>query len=117
MWRHDAGRTGVSPEELPDDLHLQWVRKYPPLKPAYWQVRQGRLQFDLGYEPVVMGNDQMEATWGPIYGFPLTYLVDHEWRIRKRWIGAVPDKSEQLRHLIGILLDEREAAAQDTTDD
>jgi len=55
MWRYDAGRTGVTPEKLPDDLHLQWVRKYPPLKPAFWQVRQGRLQFDLGYEPVVMG--------------------------------------------------------------
>lgn len=79
-------------------------------------VKLGAEEYFLDY-PVVMGNDEMEATWGPIYGFPLTYLVDHEWRIRKRWIGAVPDKSEQLRHLIGILLEEREAASRDATDD
>ena len=44
-WRHDAGRTAVAPEPLPDALHLQWVREYPPLRPAFWQARQGRLQF------------------------------------------------------------------------
>ena len=54
-WRHDAGRTAISPERLPEGLHLQWVREYPPLKPAFWQVRQQRLQFDLGYEPIVAG--------------------------------------------------------------
>ncbi len=54
-WRYDAGRTGASAERLPDDLHLLWVRQYPPLRPAFWQVRQERVQFDLGYEPVVLG--------------------------------------------------------------
>ncbi|MDD4871005.1 MAG: PA14 domain-containing protein [Kiritimatiellae bacterium] len=55
MWRCNAERTAITSETLPDTLHLQWVREYPPLKPAFWQVRQERLQFDLGYEPVVMG--------------------------------------------------------------
>jgi hypothetical protein len=54
-WRYDAGRTGASPEPLAEKLHLQWVRHDPPLRPAYWQVRQERVQFDLGYEPVVLG--------------------------------------------------------------
>ena len=53
-----AGRRGahghLSSELLPETLHLQWVRQYPPLKPAFWQPRQERLQFDLGYEPVVL---------------------------------------------------------------
>jgi outer membrane protein assembly factor BamB len=31
------------------------VRQYPQLSPAFWQVRQGRLQFDAGYEPVAAG--------------------------------------------------------------
>ena len=52
MWRYDAGRTAVAPTELPDELHLQWVRQLPPLKPAY---QNPRLQFDAGYEPVVLG--------------------------------------------------------------
>ncbi len=55
MWRCNAERTAVSDEKLPDKLYLQWMRECPPLEPAFWQVRQERLQFDLGYEPVVMG--------------------------------------------------------------
>lgn len=55
MWRYDAGRTACSPEKLTEPLHLQWVRHYEPLRPAFWQVRQERVQFDAGYEPVVWG--------------------------------------------------------------
>ena len=55
MWRGDAARTACSAKPLPEPFHLQWVREYPLLSPAFWQVRQERLQFDLGYEPVVMG--------------------------------------------------------------
>ncbi len=62
MWRCDAGRTANSGETLPEELHLQWVREYPPLKPAFWQARQERLQFDLGYEPVVMGRTMFVAS-------------------------------------------------------
>jgi len=52
MWRFDANRSAVSPQKLPEKLHLQWVRKYPRVKPAFGSRR---LQFDAGYEPVVMG--------------------------------------------------------------
>jgi len=52
MWRYDASRSAVSAQELPDELHLQWVRQYPRVKPAF-ETR--RLQFDACYEPVVMG--------------------------------------------------------------
>ena len=52
MWRRDAGRTAVSPDRLSENLTLRWMRRLPPLRPAY---RSGRLQFDAGYEPVVSG--------------------------------------------------------------
>ena len=55
MWRCDAERTAAAPDPLPENLHLQWVRKYPALRAAFWQVRQERGQFDLGYEPIVCG--------------------------------------------------------------
>jgi hypothetical protein len=55
MWRCDAARTARAPDPLPENLQLQWVRKYPPLRAAFWQVRQERVQFDLGYEPIVCG--------------------------------------------------------------
>ncbi|MHC4351476.1 MAG: outer membrane protein assembly factor BamB family protein, partial [Planctomycetota bacterium] len=52
MWRYDASRSAASAQKLPAELHLQWVRKYPRVKPAFGTRR---LQFDAGYEPVVMG--------------------------------------------------------------
>ena len=52
-WRHDAGRTNISAEKIPAPLRLQWKRQLPPVKPAF---RKSRLQFDQGYEPIVLGN-------------------------------------------------------------
>jgi hypothetical protein len=52
MWRHDTGRTSDSAEALAENLSLRWSRELPPLKPAY---RDNRLQFDAGYEPIVLG--------------------------------------------------------------
>ncbi|MBI2480864.1 MAG: PQQ-binding-like beta-propeller repeat protein, partial [Planctomycetia bacterium] len=52
MWRHDSARSAESPEVLPDDLKLLWMRELRPLKPAF---RTKRLQFDASYEPVVIG--------------------------------------------------------------
>ncbi len=53
-WRHDAARTASSPLELAPQLHLQWIREYPPASPAW--PDQPRMRFDAAYEPVVMGN-------------------------------------------------------------
>src|SRR5690242_6939257 len=41
-------------QELAAQLHLQWVREYPPQKPAW--PDQPRLQFDAGYRPVALSN-------------------------------------------------------------
>lgn len=73
-------------------------------------VKVGSQEFQIDY-PIVMGNEQVEYSWGPIYGFPMTFLVDSDWQIRKRWLGAVPNKSEQLRVLIDQLLEEQAAAS------
>lgn len=54
MWRYDAGRTAASPEPLPAELSLQWVRQLPPPRPA-WPASQEKVRFDASYEPVVMG--------------------------------------------------------------
>ena len=52
MWRYNASRSAASAQKLPDKLHLHWMRKYPRVRPAFGTRR---LQFDAGYEPVVMG--------------------------------------------------------------
>ncbi len=53
-WRYDAGRRASSPEELPAQLNLLWVRELALPRPA-WPASQDRLQFDASYEPVVAG--------------------------------------------------------------
>ena len=54
MWRYNAGRGAASGEQLPCELHLQWIRELAPPKPA-WPASQDRLQFDASYEPIVAG--------------------------------------------------------------
>jgi thiol-disulfide isomerase/thioredoxin len=73
-------------------------------------IRIGTSEFKIEY-PIVMGNADVETSWGPIYGFPMTYLVDSNWKIRKKWMGAVPNKTDQLRLLIDQLLEERQVQA------
>ncbi len=51
-WRFDAQRSAVTPEQLVDNLHLQWTLELPPLKPAW--PEDPRLHFDAVYEPVVV---------------------------------------------------------------
>ncbi|MGD0896435.1 MAG: PQQ-binding-like beta-propeller repeat protein, partial [Thermoguttaceae bacterium] len=53
MWRYDAGRTAASPETLPDQLHLAWLRQLPPQSTA-WKDEE-TMKFDRSYEPVVVG--------------------------------------------------------------
>ncbi len=54
MWHHDAARSSASPDDLPESLHLQWTRKLPATQPA-WPASQTKLQFDVSYEPIVLG--------------------------------------------------------------
>jgi outer membrane protein assembly factor BamB len=58
MWRYDAARSAASPQQLAEELHLQWVRELPAPSPAWphqWDHR-GKLDFDLSYSPVVLGD-------------------------------------------------------------
>lgn len=53
-WRYDATRSASTPDPLPDQMHLQWVRQLAPPRPA-WPPSQETLDFDLSYEPVSQG--------------------------------------------------------------
>ncbi len=55
MRHFDAGRTANSPEELHDDLYLQWVRRLDTPK-SCWPSSEYRMQFDASYEPIVIGD-------------------------------------------------------------
>lgn len=52
-WRAGIGRQAATTEQLPKQLHLQWSKYMPALKPAW--PEDARLQFDSAYEPVISG--------------------------------------------------------------
>jgi outer membrane protein assembly factor BamB len=60
MWRGDVGRSGATSAALPGNLRLKWSLELPPLKPA-WQ-EDARLQFDAGYQPIVLGKRLIVAS-------------------------------------------------------
>ena len=53
QWRYDSQRSAASPEELPGELKLHWVRELPKLTPAW--PDQAKMRFDAAYEPIVAG--------------------------------------------------------------
>jgi outer membrane protein assembly factor BamB len=53
MYRCDAYRSAATETELAAELHLQWVRQYPPLQPAW--PDEPRMRFDVNYEPIAAG--------------------------------------------------------------
>jgi outer membrane protein assembly factor BamB len=56
MWRYDAGHTAASPDDLPDELHLQWIRRYSPRVPVWDDpLNQDMMPYDRAFEPVVAG--------------------------------------------------------------
>ena len=54
MWRCDSQRSAACSDELPEQLHLQWIRALPPVMLAW--PNEPRLHFDASYEPVAGGN-------------------------------------------------------------
>ena len=59
--------------------------------------------FQMNY-PLVMSNDELMEAFGPVFGFPTTLLIAEDGTVVKRWIGAAPKKSEQIRELLDKML-------------
>ncbi|MGB2822084.1 MAG: PQQ-binding-like beta-propeller repeat protein, partial [Phycisphaerae bacterium] len=60
MWRCDPNRSGSTAEQLPGELHLQWVLRRPALVPAW--PDEPRMRFDAIYQPIVMGRTMFLAS-------------------------------------------------------
>ncbi len=57
MWRYDAGRTAASPEELPAELHPQWIRQYSAREPVWDDpLNRDLMPLDAVFEPIVLGD-------------------------------------------------------------
>jgi len=57
MWRYDHNRSASTPEQLADQLYLQWQVEYSPRIPVWDDpLNQNLMQFDRIFEPVVADN-------------------------------------------------------------
>ena len=57
MWRYDFHRSGYTPEQLADHLHLQWQVTYSPRTPVWDDpLNRDLMKYDRIFEPVVSGD-------------------------------------------------------------
>jgi outer membrane protein assembly factor BamB len=57
MWRYNHERSASTPEQLPEQLHLQWQVKYSPRIPVWDDpLNQNLMHFDRIFEPIIAGN-------------------------------------------------------------
>jgi hypothetical protein len=61
---------------------------------------------------VLVGNDKVVEGFGGLIGFPTTFVVTKDFKIYKKYMGALPDKDVRLRKDVEKLL-----AQESTTTD
>ena len=54
---------------------------------------------------VLVGNDKVVDGFGGLIGFPTTFVVTKDWKIYKKYMGALPDKDVRIRKDIEKLLE------------
>ena len=58
---------------------------------------------------VLVGNDAVQEGFGGLIGFPTTFVVTKDWKIYKKYMGALPDKDARIKKDIEKLLAETKA--------
>jgi len=53
---------------------------------------------------VLVGNDSVQEGFGGMIGYPTTFIVTKDWKIYKKYMGALPDKDARIRKDIEKLL-------------
>ena len=59
---------------------------------------------------VLVGNDDVMDGFGGLIGFPTTFIVTKDWKIYKKYLGALPNKQERIKKDIEKLLASEETA-------
>jgi len=79
QYRADSGRSGYTPERLPDELHLQWTYQAPHApQPAWPDVYWQRQTYDLAYQPVIAGGTLFYGSSADCKVYALDAATGHE---------------------------------------
>ena len=60
---------------------------------------------------VLVGNDEVEERFGGMIGYPTTFIISKDWKIVKKYMGALPDKDARIKKDIEKLLAVTETAS------
>lgn len=67
-------------------------------------------EFGMKYT-VLVGNDTVVDGFGGLIGFPTTFVVTPDWKIYKKYMGALPDKDARIKKDIEKLLADQSNSA------
>jgi len=62
---------------------------------------------------LLVGNDAIQDAFGGMIGYPTTFVVTKDWKIYKKYMGALPDKDARIKQDIEKLLAESSANSTD----
>jgi thiol-disulfide isomerase/thioredoxin len=65
---------------------------------------------------VLVGNDNVQDGFGGMIGYPTTFIVTKDWKIYKKYMGALTDKDVRIRKDIEALLATEKAETDKVTD-
>jgi thiol-disulfide isomerase/thioredoxin len=72
----------------------------------YNDIRPKAKELGIKYS-VLVGNDKVQEGFGGMIGYPTTFVVTRDWKIYKKYMGALPDKEVRLKKDIEKLLAEQ----------
>jgi len=71
----------------------------------YTDIKPKSQELGIKYK-VLVGNDKIQDAFGGMIGYPTTFIVTKDWKIYKKYMGALPDKDARIRKDIEKLLAE-----------
>jgi thiol-disulfide isomerase/thioredoxin len=69
------------------------------------EIKPKVAEFKMNY-PIIVGDDNIGASFGGVIGYPTTFLVGKDGTIYKKYLGSPPGKKEHLAKDIETLLGE-----------
>jgi cytochrome c biogenesis protein CcmG/thiol:disulfide interchange protein DsbE len=90
------------------DVEIVGITVESPYKDIKPKAKQLGIRYTL-----LVGNDAVQDAFGGMVGYPTTFVVTKDWKIYKKYMGALPDKDARIKQDIEKLLAE---SSPNTTD-
>ena len=90
------------------DVEIVGITVESPYKDIKPKAKQLGIRYTL-----LVGNDAVQDAFGGMIGYPTTFVLTKDWKIYKKYMGALPDKDARIKQDIEKLLAE---SSSNTTD-